>query len=283
MSGAGKSEAIRSFEDMGYFCIDNLPTLLLPQLVKMVSLPGSKVRQIALVSDIRGGENFENLFATLKSLEDKGIAHRIIFLEARDDVLMKRFKETRRKHPLAGKSRVIEGIKKERKLLQDLRAAADIIINTSTSEAFQLKDKIRSEFLRQGKRKGLLISVVSFGYKYGVPMDADLVMDVRFLPNPHYVKELKPFNGKAKKIKDFVFGKKETAEFIDKFHPMIEFLLPHYFSEGKTHLTIAIGCTGGTHRSVVLTDKLAKFLKDKKYDVVTRHRDITKHVSHKKR
>jgi len=278
MSGAGKSEAIKSFEDMGYFCIDNLPTGLMPQLAEMISLPGSKIRQVALVSDIRTGETFEGLFLALKNLKEKKIPYKIVFLEASNEVLLKRFKETRRKHPLADKSGVLEGIEKERRLLQDLRAAADVIINTSASEAFQLKDEIRSSFLNRSKRKGMLVSVVSFGYKYGVPMDADLVIDVRFLPNPHYIKELKHFTGQQKKVKDFVLGRKETTQFIKKFHPLLYFLLPNYFSEGKTHLTIAIGCTGGAHRSVVLAEEAAKFLKEKSYDVIIRHRDITKDV-----
>ncbi len=279
MSGAGKSEAIKSFEDMGYFCIDNLPSPLLAQLTEMLSLPGSKISQVALVSDIRGGENFEELFLALKQLKEKEIPYKIVFLEANDEELLRRFKETRRKHPLADKSRVIEGIQEERRLLEDLKAAADIIINTSNFQAYELKDKIRTEFLRKSKRKGLLISIISFGFKYGVPIDADLVIDVRFLPNPHYIKELRPLTGQKKKIRDFVLGRKETKQFIDKFHPLVYFLLPHYFAEGKTHLTIAIGCTGGAHRSVVLSEETAKFLKKKNYDVVIRHRDIAKHIS----
>lgn len=276
MSGAGKSEAVKSFEDMGYFCIDNLPTQLLAQLAEMIALPGAKIRQIALVSDIRGGETFEELFLSLKLLKDKKIPYKIVFLEASDEVLLKRFKETRRKHPLAAKSRVLEGIQKERRLLQDLKAASDIIINTSNYQAFQLKDKIRSDFLKRSKRKGLLISVVSFGFKYGVPLDADLVMDVRFLPNPHYEPDLKKLTGQSKKVRDFVMNRSETAQFIKKFHPLVYFLLPHYFAEGKTHFTIAIGCTGGAHRSVVLSEQMADFLKKKNYNAIIRHRDIAK-------
>jgi len=275
MSGAGKSEAIKSFEDMGYFCIDNLPSPLMPQLAEMISLPGSKIRQVALVSDIRGGQNFEDLFLSLKHLKEKEIPYKIVFLEARDDVLLKRFKETRRKHPLAGS--VLEGIKKERELLRELKAASDVVINTTEREAYQLKDRIRTAFIKESKRKGMLLSVISFGYKYGVPMDADLVMDVRFLPNPHYIKELKKLTGQDKKVKDFVLKRKETKEFIKKFNPLVNFLLPYYFSEGKTYLTIAVGCTGGVHRSVVLAEKIADFLKKKEFNLVLRHRDITKH------
>jgi len=275
MSGAGKSEAIKSFEDMGYFCIDNLPSPLMPQLAEMISLPGSKIRQVALVSDIRGGQNFEDLFLSLKHLKEKKIPYKIVFLEARDDVLLKRFKETRRKHPLSGS--VLEGIKKERELLRELKAASDVVINTTEREAYQLKDRIRTAFIKESKRKGMLLSVISFGYKYGVPMDADLVMDVRFLPNPHYIKELKKLTGQDKKVKDFVLKRKETKEFIKKFNPLVNFLLPYYFSEGKTYLTIAVGCTGGVHRSVVLAEKIADFLKKKEFNLVLRHRDITKH------
>ncbi len=276
MSGAGKSQAINSFEDMGYFCIDNLPSQLLEQLAEMISLPGSKISQVALVRDIRGGKTFEELYESLKLLRKKKIPYKIIYLEASNDVLLKRFTETRRKHPLADKSRVIDGIKKERRLLQELKGIADVVINTSNLEEFQLKDEIRSNILRKNKSKGLLISLLSFGFKYGVPMDADVVMDVRFLPNPHYVDELKKFTGLDKKVRDFVFSHKETDQFLKKFNPLVRFLIPHYYSEGKTHLTLAIGCTGGVHRSVALAEETAKFLEKNDYDVVVRHRDIAK-------
>ncbi len=276
MSGAGKSRAINSFEDMGYFCIDNLPSQLLEQLAEMISLPGSKIGQVALVRDIRGGEIFEELYKSLKLLRKKKIPYKIIYLEASDEVLLKRFKETRRKHPLADKRGVIEGIKKERKLLQELKSIADVVINTSNLEEFQLKDEIRSNILRKNKSKGLLISLLSFGFKYGVPMDADVVMDVRFLPNPHYIDELKKLTGLDKQVRDFVFSHKETDQFLKKFNPLVRFLIPHYYSEGKTHLTLAIGCTGGVHRSVALAEETAKFLKKNDYDIVVRHRDITK-------
>ncbi|RJQ32182.1 MAG: RNase adapter RapZ [Actinobacteria bacterium] len=279
MSGAGKSEAIKSFEDMGYFCIDNLPPTLIPRLAEMAILPGSKIKNIALVSDVRAGEDFSELFKSLDYLKEQGIFFQIYFLEADDATLVKRFKETRRKHPLSAAGRISEGIKRERILLQDLRGKADVIINTSNLQAYQLKGEIRSQFLRGQEQKGLIISILSFGYKYGIPTDSDLVIDVRFLPNPHYIKGLSHLTGENKKVKDFVLGRKETKVFIKRFMPLIDFLVPNYFKEGKTHLSIAIGCTGGAHRSVCLANETVAFLKKKKYDVIVRHRDIGKDLA----
>lgn len=274
LSGAGKSEAIRCFEDMGYFCIDNLPPALISKVVELCSLPGSKIENVALVMDVRGRAFFDTLANALSELKNKNIPHQIIFLEASDGELIKRFKETRRRHPLAEGGEIVEGIKKERHLLEALRGSADIVIDTTDLEAFELRDKIRSSFLGAQKRKGILITVVSFGYKYGVPLDADLVVDVRFLPNPHYVEELHVKTGEDKAVKDYVLKRKETQVFLEKFKDLLVFLLPYYLTEGKTHLTIALGCTGGAHRSVVLADEIEKFLKEKGYNIAVRHRDI---------
>lgn len=274
LSGAGKSEAIRCFEDMGYFCVDNLPPNLILDMAKISLHPQSKVRKIALVSDVRGREFFDALSEALKQLKERGIPYQILFLEAGDEVLVKRFKETRRRHPLSLGGRVIDGIKKERRLMQSLRGIADMIIDTSGLEAWELRDKIRSSFLRGEKQKGLLITVISFGYKFGVPLDADLVIDVRFLPNPHYINELRPLTGEDQKVRDFVLDRKETQVFLKKFLSLLAFLLPHYLSEGKTHLVIAIGCTGGTHRSVTLANETYKFLTEKGYNVVVKHREM---------
>lgn len=274
LSGAGKSEAIRCFEDIGFFCIDNLPANLIPKMAELCSLPGSNIRRVALVSDVRGGEFFDALFESLRELKNKDIKYQILFLEASDQEIVKRFKETRRRHPLAEGGQIIEGIKRERRILQSLRGSADMIIDTSDIETFQLRDKIRSSFLGKQKQQGILITVVSFGYKYGVPIDADLVIDVRFLPNPHYVDSLRKLCGEDEPVKDFVLKRPETQTFLKQFREFLIFLLPHYISEGKTHLTVAIGCTGGTHRSVALANKIKDFLLEKNYNVVVRHRDV---------
>lgn len=274
LSGAGKSEAVRCFEDMGYFCIDNLPATLIPRMAELCSLPGSKIKKVALVSDVRGGEFFDALFEALRELKSRAINYQILFLEASDEELVKRFKETRRRHPLAEAGQIIEGIEKERRILQGLRGSADMIIDTTNIENYELRDKIRSSFLGKQKQKAILITVFSFGYKYGVPIDADLVIDVRFLPNPHYINALRNLSGEDKPVKDFVLNRTETKRFLTKFKELMLFLLPHYISEGKTHLTIAIGCTGGTHRSVALANETYRFLAEKGYNVTIRHRDI---------
>jgi UPF0042 nucleotide-binding protein len=275
LSGAGKSEAIKCFEDMGYFCIDNLPPSFIPQMAELCSLPGSRVRKVALVSDVRGGEFFEALSGALQQLRKQGIEYQIIYLEASDEVLVKRFKETRRRHPLAKEGSIIDGITRERQIMERLRGQANIVIDTSNLAPYQLKDQIRTIFLEKDKRKkGILITVISFGYKYGIPLDADLVIDVRFLPNPHYIESLKSLTGSDKNVRNFVLNRTETKNFLKKFFALLNFLLPNYIAEGKTHLTVAIGCTGGTHRSVVLSDEVYKFLKEKGYNVTIRHRDV---------
>jgi len=274
LSGAGKSEAMRCFEDMGYFCIDNLPASLIPKMAELCSLPGSKIRKVALVSDVRGGEFFDALFESLRELKGKNISYQILFLEASDDELVKRFKETRRRHPLAAGGQIVEGIKRERRVLESLRGHADMIIDTTNIETYELRDKIRSSFLGKQKQKAILITVISFGYKYGVPIDADLVMDVRFLPNPHYIETLRKFSGEDQPVIDFVLDRQETQTFLECFQGLLAFLLPHYVAEGKTHLAVAIGCTGGTHRSVVLANAIERFLSEKGYNVTVRHRDI---------
>ncbi|MBI4744804.1 MAG: RNase adapter RapZ [Actinobacteria bacterium] len=275
LSGAGRSEAIKCFEDMGYFCIDNFPPGLIIDMIELRSSAESKVDKIAVVSDVRGGEFFDALTETLNELSKRKISYQILFLEASDETLVKRFKETRRKHPLSLEGGVIDGIKKERRLMETLRGKADMIIDTSDLESFELRDKIRSSFLGEKKQKGLLITVISFGYKYGIPLDADLVMDVRFLPNPHYIEELKPLSGLDEKVRNFVMKHSEAKIFLRKFTDLLTFLLPHYIPEGKTHFVIALGCTGGMHRSVVLAEEINKFLTKKGYNTVVKHRELT--------
>lgn len=276
LSGAGKSEAIRCFEDMGYFCIDNLPPTLIPKVAELLSLPGSKVRKVALVVDVRGREYFNKVWDALRELKRMQISHEILYLEASDDTLIKRFKETRRRHPLAEGGEVIDGIKRERDLLSSLKEAADMVIDTTGIVTYELKDKIRSQFVGGPVEKGLLVSVISFGYKYGVPLDADLVIDVRFLPNPHYVDELSRLTGEDEEVRHFVLERSVTKSFLKKFESLLSYLMPHYIKEGKTHFTIALGCTGGTHRSVTLAEEVQKFLKDKGYNVIVRHRDVSR-------
>lgn len=274
LSGAGKSQAIHVFEDMGYFCIDNLPASLIPKLAELLSLPGSKINKVALGVDIRGGEFFQATWEALADLKTNRIPYRILFLEASNEVLVKRFKETRRRHPLAEGGEIIDGIEQEKAALASLRDAADLIIDTTGIPANELKGKIRSEFLREGNQTGLSISVVSFGYKYGIPMDADLVFDVRFLPNPHYEEHLRPLTGQDSKVREYVLERPVTKNFLKKTETLLGFLVPLYAKEGKTHLTIALGCTGGAHRSVAIAREIQQFLKDKGFHVVMRHRDI---------
>lgn len=274
LSGAGKSEAIKCFEDMGFFCIDNLPPSLIPKMAELATLPGSKVKQVAVVCDVRGGEFFDDLLEELQKLNALEIKYQIVYLEASDEVLVKRFKETRRRHPLSEEGAIVDGIHRERHMMEQLRGQANIIIDTSNLAPFELKDKIRTAILKQDKqKKGIMITVMSFGYKYGMPLDADLVLDVRFLPNPHYVEALRHLDGTNEKVCDFVLNRSESRTFLKKFTSLLAFLLPRYVAEGKTHLTIAIGCTGGMHRSVAIAEEAAKFLRDREYNVVVRHRD----------
>lgn len=281
LSGAGKSEAVRCFEDMGYFCIDNLPPTLISRIAELSLLPGSNIRKVALVLDVRGGRFFRDLKQELDKLKDQRIRSRILFMQANDETLFKRFRKTRRRHPLAKDGRVSEGITKERHLLEALKGMADIVMDTSQISANQLRDKIRTTFLGMEKQKALFVTVLSFGYKYGTPSDADLVIDVRFLPNPHYIDELRQLSGKAKPVRKFVLERSETKDFVTKFFDFLDFLLPRYLQEGKSYLTIALGCTGGMHRSVTLAEETGKFLQKKGYNVVIRHRDIGKDIDNK--
>ena len=276
LSGAGKSEAARCFEDMGYFCIDNLPPSLVSRMAELCALPGSSVKKVALVSDVRSGTFFEDLHAALDYLREREIDYRVLFLQASDEALVKRFKETRRPHPLAEQGRLSEGIQRERLMLSSLKGQADMVIDTSTLSAHELRENIRTTFLGIEKRKTMIVTVMSFGYKYGMPLDADLIMDVRFLPNPHYIEELRYFHGGEEPVKQYVLSQRATKQFTTKFFSLLTFLLPNYVKEGKTYLTIALGCTGGTHRSVTLAETTAEFLREKGYAIIIRHRDIGK-------
>lgn len=276
MSGAGRSEAIHTFEDLGYFCIDNLPPAFLPQLVKMALLPGSRIRRVAVVCDVRSRAFFAELSAAIAALESSGTRVRVLFLEAADRALVKRFKETRRRHPLAGGGSVAEGIAAERAVLRDIRERADKIIDTTDLMPQELRALIRQSFVPEGEGESLTVTVSSFGFKYGVPIDADLVMDVRFLPNPFYVPRLRHRSGLERPVRAFVLDRQETKDFAERWFSLLDLLLPRYQAEGKTNLHIALGCTGGMHRSVVLAELTAEHLRPLGYAVNVTHRDIDK-------
>ena len=274
MSGAGKSLAIKHMEDMGYFCIDNLPPVLINKFIEISLVGEGKFDKIALVMDIRGGSMLDDLLPCLKNLKDMGIEYEILFLEASDDVLIKRYKGTRRMHPLSVNGMVIDGIKKERKRLETIKNKADHIIDTSNLSSKNLKDKINAIFMTDGEKNGIIINIISFGFKYGLPVECDLVFDVRFITNPYYIDELKNLSGKDDAVRDFVLNMDTTKEFLNKFIDMLEFLLPNYKKEGKSQIVIGIGCTGGRHRSVAISEKIYDMLKSKERRVVIEHRDV---------
>ena len=278
MSGAGKSTALKMLEDMGYFCVDNLPVPLIPKMAELLSVPGTEINKAALGVDIRSGQNFSELEKILKDLDQSGTRFEILYLESSDDVLIKRYKETRRFHPLSGKGgRVEEGIREERKRLKFLRERADYLIDSSHMLTRELRAELSKIFVENKEYKNLYISVLSFGFKYGIPADADLVFDVRFLPNPYYLAALRPKTGNDPEIQQFVLKAPEANIFLDKLEDMIRFLIPNYIREGKNQLVIAIGCTGGKHRSVTLTNAIYQRLKkNQKYGLRVEHRDIDK-------
>jgi UPF0042 nucleotide-binding protein len=275
LSGAGKTRALRCFEDLGYFCVDNLIPPLLPQFIDL-TLP--RFGQVAVVMDTRADVFFDDVAANLRTIFEAGYPVRVIFLEAADEALVKRFSETRRRHPMLGdETSLLGSIRKERERLTAIRAEAQAIIDTTELSPRQLKDKLLGLFVQEEHLSSAMqITVQSFGFKYGPPLDADLIFDVRFLPNPHYDLELRPFTGMDQPVKDFVLGHPVTVEFLRRFTEMISFLLPHYLAEGKTHLSIGIGCTGGRHRSVAIAQYLINELRGADYRVVENHRDVNR-------
>ncbi|MCR4807540.1 MAG: RNase adapter RapZ [Lachnospiraceae bacterium] len=277
MSGAGKSTALRFLEDSGYYCADNLPVPLISKFVELMSVPGSEIEKVALGVDVRTGHSFDELGKVLSTLKDEGIDYEVLFLESGDEILIKRYKETRRNHPLAGEDRVESGILREREALKGIKKQADYIFDTSQMLTRELKAEIDKIFIHDKSFKNLYVTIVSFGFKYGIPIDADLVFDVRFLPNPYYHEELKYKNGNDSEVKDFVMSFKEADEFLDKLEDMLVFLLPNYITEGKNRLVVAVGCTGGKHRSVTLANALyEKMGKYEDYGFKIEHRDILK-------
>ncbi|ESK65793.1 RNase adapter RapZ [Abiotrophia defectiva] len=275
MSGAGKTVAVQSFEDLGYFCIDNMPPTLLPTFWELVKESG-KISRIALVIDLRSRDFFNEVDSLIATLDNTQlVTTRIIFLDSSDSVLVSRYKETRRNHPLAPDGRVSEGIAKERELLMDLRTRAQIIIDTSDISPRQLRERLIKDFATKDYQT-FHVEVMSFGFKYGVPIDADIIWDVRFLPNPHYIPELRPQTGMDAPVYDYVMKQPETQAFYSKLIDVIEFCLPGYKKEGKSSVTIAIGCTGGKHRSVAIAERIANHLKTDNYAVNISHRDYMK-------
>jgi len=274
LSGSGKSTAIKAFEDLGYFCVDNLPVLMLPDFLKLREESSEGLWHIALGMDIRERRFLESYSKIFSELRRRGANLEILFLEATDDVLQRRFSQTRRKHPLAGKGSVLEGIEAEREMLRDLKDMATRVVDTSSANVHDLKRMISRLYALSPDQDALHVMVLSFGFKYGVPAEADIVMDVRFLPNPFFVEGLKDLDGRREEVIRFVLRDEQSQVFLDKFSTLLTDLLPRYRAEGKSYLTIAIGCTGGKHRSVVVAEKLAERLVEKGYRAHLSHRDV---------
>lgn len=271
MSGSGKASVLKAFEDLGYYCVDNLPVELIPQFAEL-AVQSSEIRRTALVVDVREGAKFEKLPAILKSVR-RMIPTKVVFLEASDAVLLRRYSETRRPHPLGADSSVKSALKAERRHLGSIRRLADFVIDTSKFNVHELRSLISQRFEQESSQKGLLISCVSFGFRQGVPEDADLVFDVRFLPNPHFVPEFRPLTGRDKRVAKYIRSFPQTREFIARISDLLIYLIPHYIHEGKSYLTIAFGCTGGQHRSVMIAEDVGKRLRASDYRVKVVHRD----------
>jgi UPF0042 nucleotide-binding protein len=273
LSGAGRSEAARCLEDLGFFVVDNLPPELLGKMAELAQRPGGPAR-IAIVVDARGGVFFGELSKALEDLKSRRIDYRILFLDAADDELVIRYEATRRRHPLAPGDRVVEGIRKERMMMDTLRETADLVVDTTGLTPNGLRERVRDSFSDSPPEEGLQVSVVSFGYKFGTPRDADLVLDVRFLPNPHWIPELRPLPGTEQVVRDHVQGQLAYATFMERLRGLLDVAVPGYVEEGKSYLTVAVGCTGGRHRSVVVADELASYFREHGLPVLVSHRDI---------
>ena len=279
MSGAGKSTALKMMEDIGYFCVDNLPIALIEKFADLADLQDAELQKVAVGVDIRSGQTLEELQDVLDRLKQRGERFDILFLDSQDEVLVKRYKETRRTHPLAGSERVDKGIREERRRLEFLRKQASYIIDTSNMLTRELKAELEKIFVRNQDYKNLFITIVSFGFKYGIPTDCDLVFDVRFLPNPFYVEGLRGKTGNDREIREYVMQFPEAGQFLHKLEDLVKFLIPNYIVEGKTQLVIGVGCTGGKHRSVTLANALYERLADREgYGIKIEHRDIQKDV-----
>jgi RNase adapter protein RapZ len=273
LSGAGRSEAARCLEDLGYFVVDNLPPSLLAKMAELAAKPGGPGK-VAIVLDVRGGVFFGELSKALAELEELKIPYRILYLEASDQDLVNRYEATRRRHPLAPADRVVEGIRKERLMMESLRGEADLIIDSSGLTPHDLRDRVRDAFADTAPESDLQVSIISFGYKYGAPRDADLVIDCRFLPNPHWVDELRPLPGTDDRVGTYVRGQQTYREFMRRLRSLLGFMTPGFVAEGKSYLTVAVGCTGGRHRSVVIAEDLGRFFRDKGLPASVDHRDL---------
>lgn len=274
LSGAGKSQAIHCIEDLGYYCIDNMPPALIKDFVTLCVQGNMKIENAAFVIDIRGGEFFDQLKTSLKNLQDTGFDYKVMFLEASDEVLIRRFNETRRTHPLAAKGSIVEGIAKERKKLQEIRDVSDYVIDTSFMKAAMLYQEIKKLFVTETGDQAFTISVKSFGYKHGIPLDADIVFDMRFIPNPFYLSSMKKLTGNSKKVQEYVMKFPESQEFVKTVDKLINDLIPNYSREGKYHIVLAFGCTGGQHRSVTMANVFAKIFEEQGKRVIKVHRDL---------
>ena len=275
MSGGGKSTVLKMLEDAGFYRVDNLPISLVEKFVELISMPNSEVSKVVLGLDVRSDQSFKDATRVLETLKQKGYQFEILFMDADEKVLIKRYKETRRVHPLAPDGRVEDGIRMERKVLENIRKHADYVIDTTNLLTRELKEELHRIFVENEEYNSLMVTVMSFGFKYGIPADADLVFDVRFLPNPFYIDELKHKTGNDREVQNYVMNNEESTIFMDKLTDMIQFLIPNYVKEGKYRLVIAIGCTGGKHRSVTLANELYKRMKDAgNYGIKLYHRDV---------
>lgn len=275
MSGGGKSTALKMLEDAGFYCVDNLPISLVEKFVELVSMPNSEISKVVLGLDVRADQSFEDATRILGQLKEKGYQFEILFMDAGEAALIKRYKESRRVHPLAADGRVEDGVRRERKALEQIRSSADYVIDTTNLLTRELKSELDRIFVENGEYNSLMVTVMSFGFKHGIPVDADLVFDVRFLPNPFYVENLKFMTGNDREVRDYCMSFEEAEVFMQKLTDMVQFLIPNYVKEGKYRLVIAIGCTGGKHRSVTMANELYERLKDKgNYGMKLYHRDV---------
>ena len=276
MSGGGKSTVLKMLEDAGFYCVDNLPISLVEKFVELISMPNSEVSKVALGLDVRSDQSFQDATRILEQLKQKGYNFEILYMEADENVLIKRYKESRRIHPLAMEGRVEDGVRRERKVLENVQKSADYVIDTTHLLTRELKEELDRIFVENEEYNSLMVTVMSFGFKHGIPVDADLVFDVRFLPNPFYIDQLKSKTGNDREVQDYVLSFDEAETFMDKLVDMIQFLIPNYVKEGKYSLVVGIGCTGGKHRSVTLANELYKRMKDKgTYGIKLHHRDLT--------
>ncbi len=276
MSGSGKTQVMQAFEDMGYFCVDNIPPVLIPKFSELCRQGGERISHVALVVDIRGGEFFDALSESLQSLREMKVPYEVVFMDASDETLIRRYKESRRSHPLALNGRITTGLKKERQELENIRLEADYIIDTTDMKTGKLKEYLRKKFLEVESSESISITIVSFGFKFGIPLDADMIWDVRFLPNPYYIPEYRNKTGRVPEVNEYIHSFDVTNDFRQHLFSTTDFLVPNYEKEGKSQFVVGIGCTGGMHRSVAMAEALYSHLRDDGYRVTIEHRDMPK-------